>query len=175
MEAEITGSGLDWTIIRPTMIYGARGDRNMERLVRVLRKFPLHPILGKGESLLQPIHVRDLATAIVDAFASANTIGRAFNVSGKDALTYRQVVDRVAQLLGKKVCKFSLPLWVAIVVVEIFRRIPGLPRIKGEQVRRLNEDKAFGHEDAAAAWGFNPVDFETGMRKELEDLGILVT
>lgn len=171
-EDEITKSGLEWTILRPTMIYGASGDRNMERLISVLRKYPAHPILGKGTCLLQPIHVRDLARAIVDAFSSPKAIRRAFNLSGKNAVSYRQVVEQVTRLLGKKVWKFSLPLWMAILAVEIARRLPGLPRIKAEQVRRLNEDKAFSHQEAADTWGFDPVDFETGICLELEDLGI---
>jgi hypothetical protein len=68
---------------------------------------------------------------------------------------------------------FSLPTGVAILAAEVSRRIPGLPKINGEQVERLNEDKAFSHDEASKAWGFDPMDFSTGIRMELEDLGLL--
>jgi uncharacterized protein YbjT (DUF2867 family) len=172
-EAEIARSGLDWTVLRPTMIYGARGDRNMERLAAALRRYPVHPILGTGDRLLQPIHVRDLARAVVDAYVSEKTVSCAFNLSGKNALTYRDSVREVARLLEKPVWMFSLPTGVAILAAEVSRRIPGLPKINGEQVERLNEDKAFSHDEASKAWGFDPMDFSTGIRMELEDLGLL--
>jgi len=65
-----------------------------------------------------------------------------------------------------------LPIWLAIAAVEISRRLPGLPRIKAEQVLRLNEDKAFAHNEAVEAWGFAPMDFESGIRMELAELSI---
>ena len=102
-----------------------------------------------------------------------NTAGRAFNLSGKNALTYRESVREVARLLEKRIWMVSLPPRVAILAAEISRRIPGLPKISGEQVERLNEDKAFSHEEASEAWGFDPMDFSTGIRMELEDLGLL--
>ena len=172
-EEAISQSGLDWTILRPTMIYGARGDRNMERLILALRRFPVHPILGEGDHLLQPIHVQDLARAIVDAYSCRAANQRAFNLSGKNALTYRQLVTEVARLMQRRILMFSLPRSVSLCSVRIAARIPGLPRIKAEQVLRLDEDKAFSHREAAETWGFDPVDFTTGIRMELHDLGIL--
>ena len=52
-EAAITSSGLDTTILRPTMIYGTPGDRNMIRLIRWLERWPVLPVFGNGRSLQQ--------------------------------------------------------------------------------------------------------------------------
>ena len=91
-EAAITSSGLDTTILRPTMIYGTPGDRNMIRLVRWLDRWPLLPVFGNGRSLQQPVHVSDVAWAVVQALESPATIGRQFNISGAAPLTYNDVV-----------------------------------------------------------------------------------
>jgi uncharacterized protein YbjT (DUF2867 family) len=64
-EEAIQASGLDYTILRPTMIYGSKRDRNMWRLIRLLRILPVMPIFGDGESLQQPIFVDDVAQAIL--------------------------------------------------------------------------------------------------------------
>ena len=172
-EAEIMSRQLNWTILRPTMIYGARGDRNMERLIKAVRRFPIHPILGSGDRLLQPIHVTDLAQAVVDSYSCENSRGVAFNLSGKHPLTYRQVVLEVTQLLRKRTILFSLPLKMAILAVEICRRLPWFPKLTAEQVRRLDEDKAFSHQAAREAWGFDPMGFSKGIKLEVEDLGLL--
>ena len=47
-EEQIRGCGLDWTILRPTMIYGAAGDRNLSRLLRLLSRAPVLPVPGTG-------------------------------------------------------------------------------------------------------------------------------
>lgn len=169
-ERAIFACDLDWTLLRPTMIYGAPGDRNIERLIRVVRRYPVHPILGRGTSLLQPVHVLDLARGIVDAWHSPAASRRAFNLSGGQALSYRELVEIVARAVGRRQRLFALPLPVAWLAAETCRLVPGLPDIRGEQVLRLNEDKDFSHREAFEAFGFTPMDFETGVRLEIAAL-----
>src|SRR6185436_9257337 len=65
LEAErlVQASSLDWTILRPTMIYGTPRDRNVSRLLRYLRRWPVFPVCGNA--LWQPVHVKDVAAAVV--------------------------------------------------------------------------------------------------------------
>ena len=91
-ESVIFRSGLDTTIVRPTMIYGTPRDRNMIRLVRWLDRYPLLPVFGNGRSLQQPVHVSDVAWALVQALESSDAIGRQFNLSGLEALSFNDVV-----------------------------------------------------------------------------------
>jgi uncharacterized protein YbjT (DUF2867 family) len=65
-ERRIAASALDWTILRPTMIYGAPGDRNLSRLLPLLRRAPVLPVPG-GRHLQQPVHVADVAHAVLAA------------------------------------------------------------------------------------------------------------
>lgn len=169
-EKVISSSELNWTVLRPTMIYGYPGDRNMERLIKVLNRFPVHPILGDGKSLIQPVHVEDLATAIIDAYLADSTIQKFVNISGKRPYNYRDSVKIVSTLLGKKVTFLPIPMWVSMILSEICKRIPGLPNVSAEQVQRLNEDKNFDHGDAFDLFNFKPMDFESGMKIEIEKL-----
>ena len=66
-EDQIRRSGLDWTILRPTMIYGDAGDRNLSRLLRLLTRTPVLPVPGTGGCLHQPVHVADAAAAVLAA------------------------------------------------------------------------------------------------------------
>jgi len=169
-EKKIRESNLDWTILRPTMIYGQAGDRNMERLIKIINRFPIHPILGNGRSLMQPIHVQDLANAIIDAYLNEGTIHKSINLSGKSPLDYRETVKTVSKLLNKSVYIFPLPVALSFMIAEICGKIPGLPNLKGEQVLRLNEDKNIDHLEAQKLFGFNPMSFEQGIKIEIDNL-----
>jgi len=165
-EEAIQTSGLDFTILRPTMIYGTPRDRNMWRLVRLLRVSPVMPIFGDGESLQQPIFVDDVAQAVLLALQHQNTIGRSYNIAGKEPLTYNQVIDTVASALGKRVWKLHLPYMPVVRLLQLAERTGLRLPIKAEQVLRLNEDKAFSYEDAKRDFGFSPRSFEEGIGLE---------
>jgi len=168
-EEQIKSSSLDWTILRPTMIYGTSNDRNMLRLIQAVDRFPVHPILGSGNHSIQPIYVRDLAKATVSAFHCQKAIKGTYNLSGKYPLSYRDCVQTIAKLLNKKCLMFSLPLSAAIFTAWIAEKIPGLPDIKPEQVRRLNEDKSFDHAEATKDFGFDPISFHEGISLEIDE------
>src|SRR5688572_5891103 len=82
-ELAIETSGLKYTILRPTMIYGSNRDRNMWRLIRFMRYSPIVPVFGDGKYLQQPIYVNDVAQAVVSCLDSDKTIGKSYNISGK--------------------------------------------------------------------------------------------
>ena len=167
-EEAIQASGLEYTILRPTMIYGSSRDRNMWRLIRLLRVAPVLPIFGDGESLQQPIFVDDVAQAVLLALKNDTTIGKSYNIAGRDPLTYNQVVDTVASSLGKRVWKLHLPHMPIVRFLQFTERIGFRLPIKAEQVLRLNENKAFSYQDAQRDFGFDPRSFEEGIDIEIK-------
>src|SRR6185436_2899170 len=109
-ELAIETSGLKYTILRPTMIYGSPRDRNMWRLIRFMRYSPIVPIFGDGKYLQQPIYVDDVAQAMVSCLSNDKTIGRSYNIAGQQALTYNEVIDAIAKRMNKGVWKIPMPL-----------------------------------------------------------------
>jgi nucleoside-diphosphate-sugar epimerase len=166
-EQSIQASGLEHTILRPTMIYGSPRDRNMWRLIRFLRTSPIAPIFGDGTSLQQPIYVDDVALAILSCISHEETIGKSYNIAGKYPLTYNDVIDKIARLLGKHVRKVHIPSGPVVSLLGFTERFPIPLPIKSEQVLRLNENKNFSYEDAQKDFGFNPLTFEQGIALEL--------
>jgi nucleoside-diphosphate-sugar epimerase len=166
-EAAILASGLDTTILRPTMIYGTPGDRNMIRLVQWINCWPVLPVFGNGRSLQQPVHVKDVAWAVVQALESPATIHREFNISGAQPLTYNEVVRVTAQALGRRIRRLHIPAQPVVSLLGFMERLGITLPIKAEQIRRLNEDKAFSHAEAQEAFGYAPIAFEEGIRQEV--------
>jgi len=169
LEAErlIKESKLDYTIIRPTMIYGTPKDRNMWRLIKYLKKIRILPILGDGTYLQQPVYVKDLASAIVKTYESTICIKKAYNISGAKPITYNDVVNITARALGKKVLKIHIPMKISYNFLKAYERMSKKPMLKAEQVLRLNENKDFSYEEASKDFEYKPLGFEEGIKREV--------
>lgn len=174
VEAEecVRASRLEWTILRPTMIYGAPGDRNMERLLRALARWPVVLVPGRGRALLQPVHVEDLAAAIVAALDSERAACRVYDVSGADALPLDAVIDAAAAAVGRRRAKLRLPMRPVAAALRLAERVGLRLPLREEQVLRLAEDKAFSHAAAADDFGFAPRTFAEGIAEEARLLGL---
>jgi len=167
-ENAIKTSGLKYTILRPTMIYGSARDRNMWRLIRFMRYSPIVPVFGDGNYLQQPIYVGDVVQAILSSLCNDQTIGKSYNIAGKTALTYNQVIDTMARQMNKRVWKVHIPSTPVVGLLKFFERLHIPFPIKAEQILRLNENKNFSYEEAERDFGFNPLSFEEGLKLELK-------
>lgn len=165
-EETVTSSALDWTIIRPTMIYGTPADRNMARLLRGLRRLPVVPLPGGGSGLQQPVHVDDLAAAIVTALRRPAAVHRTYDVAGPEPLTLRTVVEQAGGAVDRQPRLLSVPLKPMVGLVRLYETVAPSPRLKSEQVARLAEDKAVDIGPARADLDFDPRTFAEGIRHE---------
>jgi len=163
----IKASKLEWTILRPTMIYGSPGDRNMIRLIGYIDRFPVIPIFGKGNYLQQPVYINDVAKSIVDVFFNDKTIQNVFNISGKFPHTYNEIIDFTARALRKKIIKIHLPFKLSLYAMWLYGKMSSKPLITCEQIMRLNEHKNFDYSYAKEVFGYNPSSFEEGISKEV--------
>jgi uncharacterized protein YbjT (DUF2867 family) len=164
-EDAVSSSTLAWTILRPTMIYGTERDRNISRLLRFLKRSPVFPLCGNA--LWQPIHVDDLADAVVASLDSPRTINMTYNVAGAEPLRFADLIRTAARALHRPVLLAPVPVPAAILAAKLTRVVTA------EQIRRLTEDKAFPFGEAARDFGFNPRSFAAGVRLEASRLGLV--
>lgn len=169
-EKLIQESGLDYTILRPTMIYGTPKDRNIWRFIQYLRRFPAMPVVGDGSCLQQPVHVEDVADAVMQSLFVQDTYGKAFDVAGAAPLSFVEMIDTVSRLLQRRTRKIHLPLTAMVWGARLSRLIPVGPSISDEQILRLNEDKAFSIANARKTFHYDPMSFEVGVKRELSFL-----
>ncbi|MCK9921739.1 NAD(P)H-binding protein [Frankia sp. AgPm24] len=190
-ERAIEASGLDWTIIRPTMIYGGADDRNMARLLTLLAHLPTPPQPGRsgGRSwrvglppvpvpvpgaahLHQPVHVDDLAATVLRAVTAQRSVGRAYDVAGPWPLPLRDIVTAAGSALGRRVHPLSVPLGPALLLAQRYERHAARPRLKAEQIARLAEDKAYDIGPARRDLGHQPRPFEAGIADQAAAMGL---
>jgi len=97
-EAAVSASGLDWTIVRPTLVLGPAAP-NLEKLAG-LAGLPVVPQLGGGGVRLQPIDARDLAQMLLDV-ARQGPVGEILEVGGPEVLTMKAFLARIRTARGK--------------------------------------------------------------------------
>jgi uncharacterized protein YbjT (DUF2867 family) len=177
-EQRIAESALDWAILRPTMIYGAPGDRNLSRLLPLLRRVPVLPVPG-GRHLQQPVHVADVAHAVLAAaeligaeLGGARPGGVTYDLAGPVPLTFGELLRTAGRAVGSRTRFIPVPLPPVLAAARGYELVSRSPRIRSEQVRRLAEDKSFAIRAAARDLGFAPRSFADGIRSEARALGL---
>jgi uncharacterized protein YbjT (DUF2867 family) len=180
-EATIRSSGLAWTILRPTMIYGAAGDRNLSRLLALLaragRAFPpglplILPVPGGGGRLQQPVHVADLAGCLVTAVERPGTAGSCYDIAGPEPVTFAELLRASAAAAGCRARLLPVPLAPVIALTRGYERLSSRPKLRAEQWQRLAEDKAFPIDAARRDLEFAPRPLAEGIHEEAAALGL---
>lgn len=158
-------------VLRPTMIYGHAGDRNVSILLSWFRRHSVFPMFGDGHALIQPVYDADVASAVVAAVRQHCEPAGFYNVSGRTPLTYRQFIEAIAAAVGTRPHFVHLPVRASAALFETGHRLIPRFRFNGEQVWRTMEDRAFDWSAAQEAFGFVPHSFEDGLRLQLERMG----
>lgn len=165
-EAALHGSGLAFTILRPSMIYGTPADRNMVRLLRWLAKFPVIPLPAGGTTLQQPVHVEDLVSAILASLERPIAARREYDTGGPEPIALRDVIRTAARALGRPAWIVPIPLGPAH-AAAVWARRARLPfPVSPEQVLRLAESKAVDIGPARRDLDFDPRSFQAGIEAE---------
>ncbi|NMK49328.1 NAD-dependent epimerase/dehydratase family protein [Achromobacter sp. Bel] len=151
--------GVEWTILRPTLIYGRGTDRNLAEIVKLIRKLGRFPLFGRSEGLRQPVYVDDVAKAAVLSVFSADAGCKSYNISGAEVLTYREMVSRIFKAMGREPRFLSVPIWLFNVALFFLRLIPRYRKWNADMVQRMNRDMVFDHDDARRDFAYDPQRF----------------
>ena len=164
-EELVRASGLQWTILRPSLIYGPQ-DAFINMLAGQLRLAPVMPVIGDGRYRLQPIHADDVARCFALALEIPQTIGECYELCGNDRLSYLELLDAVAAALGKSApLKPHAPLGLMKLLIPVMQRIPQFPITMDQLQMLLEENICDGR--WKQIFGFEPIDFKSGISKYL--------
>lgn len=98
-EEAVRGSGLSFTILRPTWIYGPR-DVSLNRFIGFARQLQVVPMTNFGEQLLAPLFIDDVARLAADCLTDPAAREQIFEVGGPDAIRMRDVIARALRTAG---------------------------------------------------------------------------
>jgi nucleoside-diphosphate-sugar epimerase len=165
-EAALLASGRAGVLLHPTMIYGAQGENNVQRLAALLRRLPLVPLPAGGRALVQPIHQDDVTAAILAALDRAWNGPHSLVIAGAEPVSYAAFIRTVAAAAGLRRPRIlPFPAGPLIALSTLMRLIPGLPRVEPAELRRLLEDKAFDIGPMRAELGVAPLTLQQGLAR----------
>ena len=163
-EGAFFGSGRPGVMLHPTMIYGAQGEDNVQRLAALLKRLPIVPLPGGGASLVQPIHQDDVTRCILAALDRNWPQPEALVIAGPRPLTYADFVRAVAAAAGLPRPRIvPVPVQLLIALSPLTNLLPGIPAIGPDEIRRLTEDKAFDIMPMFNRLGVNPIPLAEGL------------
>jgi uncharacterized protein YbjT (DUF2867 family) len=163
-EAAFQAAGRPGAMLHPTMIYGAEGEDNVRRLAALMHLLPIVPLPEGGTALVQPIHQSDLTRAILACLAIDWHRPETIVVAGPTPLPYADFVRAIAKADGQLKPRI-LPVPAALLMAaSVLTLLPGIPRIRPAEVRRLMEDKAFDIAEMRTRLGVEPITLAEGLR-----------
>ncbi len=177
-EEYVGASGLDWTIFRPSLIHGPRGEF-MQMEAKWARRhappFLFMPYFGdgwlgqRGAGRLQPVFVDDVARAFVDALENPRTIGKTYSLGGTEQLTWPELHQTISRnLLGNVRLTLPIPVWLGKFYAAI-----GLARLLGfnrDQVIMSQEDNTCDLTQFLNDFGWWPRGFEASLKSYAKEL-----
>ncbi|MFB9265863.1 NAD-dependent epimerase/dehydratase family protein [Bradyrhizobium erythrophlei] len=151
------GHQIDWTILRPTLIYAEGRDTNITPLSRLIRRFGFMPVVGGARGLRQPVHAEDLAIGAIDAAASPMAANKIYSLPGPETLTYREMMGRVFDGMGRPRRLIYVPPWLWRAGFRFAK--PLFPSANVAMGIRMMKDMTFDSTPAARDFGWRPRGF----------------
>jgi len=137
LEQAVTASGLDYTILRPTVIFGPE-DILINNIAWLLRRFPVFAVPGSGEYRLQPIFVEDLAELALRAGKQAHNA--VIDAVGPDIFSFDELLDLLARILGSRAVRIHLPAGLALQLSRVIGALLGDVLLTRDEIDGLSAD-----------------------------------
>ncbi|HEX6211459.1 MAG TPA: complex I NDUFA9 subunit family protein [Methylomirabilota bacterium] len=165
-EEAVRASPIPWTIFRPSIIYGP-GDQFVNLFVRLIRRYPVVPVIGSGQQRLQPVAVEHVAEGFARAVELGATAKHAYDIGGPDPVTMVQLLDRIGAALGRgRVRKVHAPIGLVRPATDLLHRLPGFP-LTPDQLLMLEEDNVCDPQPFYSTFDLTPIPLAAGLRAML--------
>ena len=159
-EALVRDSGLDWTILKPSLQFG-EGDGFFNIIAGLVRISPgIVPVPGDGSARFQPIHTDDVAAVAVRVLADPATAGETFELGGPRYWTYREITREVLTALGKRRLIVPMPVVLIRLVAGAAELVHLAFPVATDQLRQLRLDNIGPIDVIPARFGFQPRPME---------------
>ena len=142
-EEAIKESKINYIILRPTVFYGKDNNKDIGKLIEIIKKYKFVPIPGNGNFKLQPLYVKDLVNIIIKSIKLNN---KEYFIAGSQQLTFNDLVDIISKNFSKKIYKIKIPKFIV--------------KLKN---KTLLHDKICNINEIKKDFNFTPLSFEEGI------------
>lgn len=162
-EQVVRDSGLDWVILRPSLLFG-EGDGFFSLIETTLTWWSpgVVAIPGDGTARFQPLAAQDLAIAVERCLVDADRVGATYELGGPGYVTYREIVDRVMEVTGKRRLKLNMPVPLISAVTAVTDRVLPIFPVSHDQIRSLGRPNYTEPDAFETSFGVKPRAFDIG-------------
>jgi uncharacterized protein YbjT (DUF2867 family) len=164
-ERAVRDSGGEWVIFRPSWVYGPR-DRSLNKFVQLVRWLPIVPVIGNGQTRVQPVFVDDVARVVARAVDEPRATGQVFELGGPERLTMDEILRTVQRVLGRHQPLVHAPVALVKLQASLLALLPNPPLSPAAIDFILMEETVDPH-PAEALFGVSFRRLEAGLRTYL--------
>ena len=165
-EEIVRGSGLAYTIFRPSVIFG-REDNFTNLFARIMKLSPFIMIPGDGTNRMQPVFIKDLVKMMARSIEMEGAVGKTYEVGGPEKYTFDEIIERIATVLRRRVVRIHIPLAIMRGGAMVAETLLPTPPITRDQLLMLEEDNVTDDNSIEEVFGIRPAIFEEAMRTYL--------
>jgi NADH dehydrogenase len=166
-EEEVRKSGLSWTVLRPSLIFGP-GSAFVEQMASVMRAAPLfRPIPGTGQYRFRPVHVDDVVECFLQSLTNPATTNQTVDLVGGEELTLDEIGNEIADCLGVRKIVLHVPIPIMRGAASFFSLLPMQPPVTHVQLRMLEEGSTADPQPMRRIFQVQPIGFRKGVREYL--------
>jgi len=165
-EESVRASGLEWTILRPSLIFG-KGDGFTTMLIDLVRKAPVVPVIGSGRNLFQPIAVEDVSAAFAACVEDAAMAGNTFELGGPERLSFETILRVIAGRMKSRKPFVHVPAALMRLLSGTMSRVTSRFPLTPDQLIMLGEDNIAEPNHAVEALHLPLTPFAEGLDRIL--------
>jgi uncharacterized protein YbjT (DUF2867 family) len=167
-EKMLKESGLDWTIIQPSVLFG-KGAPFIKGLTDLIRTTPVVPLIGGGKTMFQPIYVEDVVTVIVKVLEDpARTTGKTYTIGGPQYYSFTQIIDALLHAMHKSRVKAYAPTPLVGVGAAVMEAVLPRPPLTSAAMALFSFHNTTDLNSVERDFAFTPMSFT----RYLEEQGV---
>ena len=162
LEFMIKNSGLNYTILRPSIIYG-KGSTSFDFIIKLINKIPLFtPIIGSGKCKISPVHIKDVVSSISKCIKNKKTDFKEYDLPGGEEIYFIELIDELKSEMEIRKKNIHIPIWLCNFISIIVPRL-----ISRENIKNLIEDSLPEIKEAQKDFAYAPIKFKNGIKNGL--------
>jgi nucleoside-diphosphate-sugar epimerase len=160
---------MNYTIVRPTLVYERNGGQEFMMFRDYLMKYPVVPFIGKGHALKNPVDVDDLIQGLRAIVGNERCYGKTYNFSGGEDLSIWDLAHLILSYEGKKKLFVPIPVWVCTFLANIMQATMKRPVLTQNVIAGITQYANLDHSSATEDIGYTPIGIREGMKKYFSD------
>lgn len=158
-EKMLKESGLDWTIIQPSVLFG-KDAPFIKGLSNLIHTAPVVPLIGGGKIMFQPIYVEDVVTVVIKVLDDpARTAGKTYTIGGPEYYSFTQIIDALLRAMHKTRIKVYAPTPLVGIGAALMEAVLPKPPLTRAAMTLFSFDNTTDLDSVERDFGFKPLSF----------------